>query len=143
MFDQSLKSVMKENRKKFITAAPGESVRNAAKLMRTKGLGALLVVDEGRLVGIFTERDALFRVLAQGLDPDQTCLREVMTADPVTLGPQRTYGHALLVMHEHGLRHIPVVEDDKAVGIISSRDAMDPDMQECIWQERQRAHHRL
>jgi CBS domain-containing protein len=142
MFDQTIKSVMKENQKKFITAEPSESVSNAAKLMRAKGLGALLVVDAGRLVGIFTERDALFRVLARGLDPKTTTLREVMTADPITLGPERTYGHALIVMHENGFRHIPVVEDAKAVGIVSSRDAMDPDMQECIWQERQRAHHR-
>ena len=77
MFDQSLKVVMKENRKKFITASPTDSVNTAAKLMRTKGLGALLVVEEGRLVGIFTERDALFRVLAMGLDPNGTTLREV------------------------------------------------------------------
>jgi CBS domain-containing protein len=142
MFDQTLKIVMKENRKKFITAAPTETVSNAAKLMRSKVLGALLVVEEGRLVGIFTERDALFRVLALGLDPHTTTLREVMTVDPITLGPEKTYGHALIVMHENGFRHIPVVEDAKAVGIVSSRDAMDPDMQECIWQERQRAHHR-
>ena len=131
MFDQSLKVVMKENRKKFITASPTDSVNTAAKLMRTKGLGALLLVE-----------DALFRVLAMGLDPNGTTLREVMTADPITLGPEKTYGHALIVMHENGFRHIPVVEDAKAVGIVSSRDAMDPDMQECIWQERQRAHHR-
>jgi CBS domain-containing protein len=117
-------------------------VSNAAKLMRTKSLGALLVVEDGHLVGIFTERDALFRVLAPGLDAHTTTLREVMTADPITLGPEKTYGHALIVMHENGFRHIPVVEDGKAIGIISSRDAMDPDMQECIWQERQRAHHR-
>lgn len=142
MFDQSLKVVMKENRTKFITASPADSVNAAAKLMRTKGLGALLVVEEGRLLGIFTERDALFRVLAVGLDPHETTLRQVMTADPITLGPEKTYGHALIVMHENGFRHIPVVEDAKVVGIVSSRDAMDPDMQECIWQERQRAHHR-
>lgn len=142
MFDQTIKSVMKENRKKFFTSGSSERVSHAAKLMRSKGIGALLVVDEDRLVGIFTERDALFRVLAQGLDPDMTTLREVMTADPITLGPERTYGHALIVMHENGFRHIPVVEDGKVVGIISSRDAMDPDMQECTWQERQWVHHR-
>jgi CBS domain-containing protein len=65
-----------------------------------------------------------------------------MTADPMTLGPERTYGHALLVMYENGFRHIPVVENGQPVGIISSRNAMDPDMEEFVWQERQRAHHR-
>lgn len=133
---------MKENCKKFFTSDPSESVSDAAKLMRAKNLGALLIVSNGRLIGIFTERDALYRVLAQGLDPEITTLRDVMTADPVTLGPERTYGHALLVMYENGFRHIPVVEDGQAVGIISSRNAMDPDLEEFVWQERQRAHHR-
>jgi CBS domain-containing protein len=142
LFDRTIRSVMEENRKKFFTASPGESVCEAAKLMRAKNLGALLVVSDGRLVGIFTERDALYRVLAQGRDPKLTSLRDVMTVDPVTLGPERTYGHALLVMYEKGFRHIPVVEDGRAVGIISSRNAMDPDMEEFVWQERQRAHHR-
>lgn len=133
---------MKENQEKFVTSGPGASVSDAAKLMRNKNLGALLVVSDGRLVGIFTERDALYRVLARGLNPDETTLRDVMTVDPVTLGPERTYGHALLVMHENGFRHIPVVEDGAVIGIISSRNAMDPDMEEFVWQERQRAHHR-
>jgi CBS domain-containing protein len=142
LFDRTIRSVMGENQKKFFTSEPIASVSDAAKLMRAKNLGALVVVSDGRLVGIFTERDALYRVLAQGLDPKVTTLRDVMTVDPVTLGPERTYGHALLVMHENGFRHIPVVEDGQAVGIISSRNAMDPDMEEFIWQERQRAHHR-
>jgi CBS domain-containing protein len=133
---------MEENRKKFFTSDPSVSVSQATKLMREKNLGALLVVSNGRLVGIFTERDALYRVLAEGLDPNVTTLQEVMTANPMTLGPERTYGHALLVMYENGFRHIPVVENGQPVGIISSRNAMDPDMEEFVWQERQRAHHR-
>jgi CBS domain-containing protein len=142
MFDQTIRKVMNENRKKFFISGPSESVSNAAKLMRDKGLGALLVVNKGRLVGIFTERDALFRVLAQGLDPELTTLQEVMTADPITLGPERTYGHALIVMQENGFRHIPVVEDGQVLGIVSSRNAMDPDLEEFVSQERQREHHR-
>lgn len=142
MFDRSIKSVMEENRAKFFTSEPSTSVSDATKLMRDKNLGALLVVSNGRLVGIFTERDALYRVLAEGLDPKATSLQDVMTVDPMTLGPERTYGHALLVMYENGFRHIPVVSGGQPVGIISSRNAMDPDMEEFVWQERQRAHHR-
>lgn len=133
---------MEENRAKFFTSEPSTSVSDATKLMRDKNLGALLVVSNGRLVGIFTERDALYRVLAEGLDPKATSLQDVMTVDPMTLGPERTYGHALLVMYENGFRHIPVVSGGQPVGIISSRNAMDPDMEEFVWQERQRAHHR-
>jgi CBS domain-containing protein len=142
MLDQTIRKVMNENRKKFFISGPSESVRTAAKLMRDKGLGALLVVNKGCLVGIFTERDALFRVLARGLDPELTTLQEVMTADPITLGPERTYGHALIVMQENGFRHIPVVEGGQVMGIISSRNAMDPDLEEFVSQERQREHHR-
>lgn len=142
MFDRTIRSVMSEHRNKFFTAGPSETVSTAAKLMRAKGIGALLIVNNERLVGIFTERDALFRVLAQGLDPEKTTLESVMTADPKTLGPDRTYGHALLVMQDSGFRHMPVVENGQAVGIISSRNAMDPDLEEFVWQERQREHHR-
>ncbi len=79
-------------------------------------------MDEGRLAGIFTERDALNRVLAEGRNPDSTPLSEVMTRDLVTLGPQTAATLALHVMGEVGFRHLPVVENDKVHGIISLRD---------------------
>ncbi len=90
--------------------------------MSENHIGALLVVEEGRLAGIFTERDALNRVLAEGRDPDSTPLSEVMTRDLVTLGPQAEATLALHVMNEVGLRHLPVVENDKVYGMISLRD---------------------
>ncbi len=79
-------------------------------------------MDEGRLAGIFTERDALNRVLAEGRDPDSTPLSEVMTRDLVTLGPQTAATLALHVLSEVGFRHLPIVENDKVHGIISLRD---------------------
>src|SRR5258708_19337047 len=69
----------------LVSVDPGMSVRDAAQLMAKERIGALPVVREGRLIGIFTERDALVRVLARGLDPEKTPLSEVMTADPVTI----------------------------------------------------------
>ncbi len=79
-------------------------------------------MDEGRLAGIFTERDALNRVLAEGRDPDSTPLSGVMTRDLVMLGPQTAATLALHVMSEAGFRHLPVVENDEVYGIISLRD---------------------
>jgi CBS domain-containing protein len=83
-----------------------------------------------RLIGIFTERDAVHRVLAKGLDPAVTRLADVMTTTLLTVAPNETFGYALLVMYENGFRHVPVVVDGKPVGIISARDALDPDLEE-------------
>jgi CBS domain-containing protein len=129
-------------RKKFITAAPDKTVSQAARLMATKDAGAVLVVEDRQLIGIFTERDVVFRVIAPGLDPKATLLREVMTADPKTLGPTQSYGHALVIMQENGFRHVPVVEEGQAIGIISSRNAMDPDLEEFVADQRRREHYR-
>jgi len=139
MFDLPLKSVME--RKKFLTASPDKTVTQAARLMASKNTGAVLVLEDDQLVGIFTERDMVFRVIAKGLDPKTTSLREVMTPDVKSLDASQTYGHALVIMQEHGFRHVPVVEHGHAVGIISSRNAMDPDLDEFITDERRRVHY--
>ncbi len=116
------RSVVQLIKRQVIHLAPSASVREAAQLMSENHIGALLVMDEGRLVGIFTERDAINRVLAEGRDPDSTPLSEVMTRDLVTVGPQAAATLALHVMDEVGFRHLPVVENDKVHGIISLRD---------------------
>ncbi len=118
----SQRSVVQLIKHQVIQLAPSASVREAAQLMSENHIGALLVMDEGRLAGIFTERDALNRVLAEGRDPDSTPLSEVMTGDPVTLSPQAAATQALRLMGEIGFRHLPVVEDDEVYGIISLRD---------------------
>lgn len=140
MFDLPIRSVME--RKKFITASPDKTVSQAARLMAAKDAGAVLVIEGAQLVGIFTERDVVFRVIAPGLEPKATLLREVMTADPKTLGPTQSYGHALVLMQENGFRHVPVVEEGQAIGIISSRNAMDPDLEEFVADQRRREHYR-
>ena len=140
MFDQSIKIIMKQE--KFLTAAPQISVSEASRLMAEKNVGAVLVVAAEALVGIFTERDVVFRVIAKGLDPRITLLDTVMTTSPKTLGPTTSYGHALLLMHENGFRHIPVVENGRPIGIVSSRNAMDPDLEEFVSEARRREYHR-
>jgi CBS domain-containing protein len=140
MFDLPIRSVME--RKKFITAAPDTSVSQAARLMATKDAGAVLVLEDDQLIGIFTERDVVFRVIAPGLDPKETRLRQVMTPDPKTLSPNQSYGHALVIMQENGFRHVPVVDEKLPIGIISSRNAMDPDLEEFVADQRRREHFR-
>lgn len=113
-----------------VTAAKSATVLEAAVLMKQQGKGALLVVDGSRLIGIFTERDIVFRVVAAGRDPKDTRLAEVMTPQPQTIHPNKPFLHALRIMHEGGFRHLPVVENDWPLGVVSARDALDDDLYE-------------
>jgi signal-transduction protein with cAMP-binding, CBS, and nucleotidyltransferase domain len=118
-------------KQKILTATAEISVSDAARLMKKKSVGAVMVVEHnGCLAGIFTERDAVFRVLAEGRDPKTTRLADVMTPQPQTIAPEKPFGHALLMMYESGFRHVPVVEDGKPVGMVSARDALGPELQE-------------
>ena len=130
MFNLLVKEVME--RKKALSLPPETSVAKAAQMMAKKNVGAVMVVEQERLVGIFTERDALFRVIARGLDPVNARLAEVMTPDPRTVAPRQTYGYALVLMQENGFRHAPVIDDGKPIGMVSSRNAMDPDLEEFV-----------
>lgn len=138
MFSQRIKSVMDRN--KVLTASPHTTVVEAARMMEQKKVSAVLVVAQETLVGIFTERDAVFRVIAQGRDVGTTPLGEVMTPSPMTVDPEKTFGFALLMMHENGFRHVPVVVNGKPVGIVSARSALDPDMEEFVSEEQRRRH---
>ena len=138
MFDKSVKSVMQ--RRKVLKASPDTLVSKAAKLMAAKNVGAIMVVEDDRLVGIFTERDVTFRVVARGLDPQATRLAEVMTCAPDTIDPDKPFGSALVVMQEGGFRHLPVVQGGKPIGIVSSRSAMDPELEEFVSESNRRKH---
>jgi CBS domain-containing protein len=126
--------------RKLVVAAPATSVAAAARSMKEGKVGAVLVVEEGRLTGIFTERDALFRVMARGLDPEATLLGDVMTRDPITVEPDETFGYALLLMHQNGFRHAPVVEGGRPVGMVSARYALDPELEEFAAEAERRKH---
>jgi CBS domain-containing protein len=137
MFSEPVGKVME--RKKLLTAPPETTVGEAAKLMAKRRVGAVLVVDDHQgLVGIFTERDAVVRVIAQGRDAQTTRLADVMTPAPQTVHPRRSLGYALLMMHENGFRHVPVVEDGKLVGIVSARNALDPELEEFVAESQRR-----
>ena len=123
-----------------ITASAGISVAEAAALMREHKIGAILVVQGAKLKGIFTERDALFRVMAAGRDPKATKLSEVMTPNPRTIAPDRPFGHALHLMYEGEFRHVPVVENGRPLGMVSARDALGPDLQQFISDLDERTH---
>jgi CBS domain-containing protein len=130
MFGLKVRDVMEQN--KLLTALTATSVRAAARQMADRKVGAVLVVEHEKLLGIFTERDMVIRVVARGLDPETTPLAEVMTAEPHVVDPDKSFGYALLLMHEHGFRHMPVVERGSLIGIVSARHALDPEMEEFV-----------
>lgn len=112
----------------ILTASPLLSVREAVLKMVQARVGALMLVKNGRLAGIFTERDALVRVIAARLDPDTTPVEAVMTAGPETIEAGKPLAHALHRMHDGGFRHMPVVEDGVPIGMVSVRDALGPEI---------------
>ena len=138
MYDKPVSEVMQ--RSKVLKAGPATLVSKAARMMATKNAGAVMIVAGGRLVGICTERDIVFRVVGAGLDAAATRLADVMTPAPHTIAPERPFGHALLVMQENGFRHLPVVQDGKLIGIVSSRSAMDPQLEEFVFEVHRRRH---
>jgi CBS domain-containing protein len=136
--ERPVRSIIEDQ--KPVTAGADITVAAAARLMKEHRIGALLVLQEGRLAGIFTERDALFRVIAEGRDPKKTRIAEVMTANPRTIAPDRPFGHALHLMYEGGFRHVPVVDNGRPLGVVSSRDALGPDLQQFVAELDKRTH---
>jgi CBS domain-containing protein len=128
MTHRPIRAIIKNQ--KILTAPSTTTVSDAARLMRDHKTGALMVCDKKRLVGVFTERDALFRVTAEECDPKTTLLAEVMTPNPRTIGPDKPLGHALHMMYEGGFRNVPVVEKGRPIGMVSAHDALGPELKE-------------
>jgi CBS domain-containing protein len=106
-----------------VSLPPSATVREACQCMRDRRIGAVLVTEgDRRLVGIFTGRDAVHRVLAEGKSADRTTLAEVMTCDPNIMPPGKMAIEALRLMEDGRYRHLPIVDDGKVVGIVSRID---------------------
>ena len=126
MPDRPIRQIIRERR--VIKATEHATVAEAARLMKEHRVGAVVVVRKDRLVGIVTERDIVTRVVTEGRDPLHTRLADVMTSDPRSMPPDKPFGHALILMHEHAFRHVPVVEHGLVVGVVSMRDALPPEL---------------
>ena len=130
MPDRSVREIIEHQHP--VVASAEITVSAAARLMQRNHIGAVLIMEGERLAGIFTERDALFRVIAAGRDPSATRVADVMTRDPRTISPDRPFGHALHLMYEGEFRHVPVVENGRPLGMVSTRDALGPDLRQFI-----------
>lgn len=104
---------------------PTETVRKAARTMSEKNVGCIAVIDDDdRLVGIFSERDVLTRIVAEGRNPDDTLVANVMTKDIIAADPSESVNEALQKMRDRNFRHLPVVKGGHLIGMISIRDLL-------------------
>jgi len=113
-----------------ISAGPQQTVLEIARLMVNHNIGAVPVVEGGQLVGIFSERDLMKRVVVEGRDPARTTLGQVMTEDPMTVDPGDSLETCMTLMRRHGFRHLPVCEGRVLSGFVSLRDLMLHDLDE-------------
>lgn len=132
MTERTIRSIIEGQ--EILTAPATTTVCDAARMMKQRRVGAMLVLEDGRLAGVFTERDALFRVVAEGIDATSTPVAEVMTANPQTVHPDDSFTRALEMMHEGRFRHVPVVENGRPVGMVSSRDALGPELEAFVYE---------
>jgi CBS domain-containing protein len=108
----------------------GQTVIETVRAMVERNIGAVPVLYNGKLVGIFSERDLMSRVVAEGCDPRSTCLAEVMTQDPLTIQTNEDLENCTALMRRHNFRHLPVCHDGQLVGMISLRDILLHDLNE-------------
>jgi CBS domain-containing protein len=116
--------------REVVSIAADDSVLDAAQLMNRRGIGGLVVLEQGKLAGIFTERDVLRRVVAERRDPVRTPIRSVMSSPVYTCAPDQTLDDCIALITERRVRHVPVVDDSGLCGIITSGDILAQQMRE-------------
>ena len=107
-----------------------QTVFDVARAMVERNIGAVPVLHDGLLVGVFSERDLMRRVVVEGRDPRTTKVAEVMTEDPLTVSPEEDMDTCRFLMHRHGFRHLPICEGKQLRGMVSLRDVIQHDLSE-------------
>lgn len=118
----TLRQLLGSKTPEVYAVAPGDSVIDAIRLMAEKSVGAVLVMDGASLAGIVSERDYARKVVLHGRSSADTSVRDIMTADVITVGPNHTVEHCMQLVTDHRIRHLPVMEDGEVIGVISIGD---------------------
>jgi len=119
---QTVLELLESKSPDIYTVTPELAVIDALRLMAEKKIGAVLVMEQERLVGIFSERDYARKVVLNNRASTSTQVKEIMTADPITVPPTTRVGQCLELVTERRIRHLPIVEEDKVLGLISIGD---------------------
>ena len=119
---QTVRQLLQEKGHIVWSIGPDESVYDAVKLMAEKGIGALIVVDRAKTVGMLSERDYARKVILVGRSSKETKIREIMTTQVISADPHQSVQECMTIMTENRIRHLPVMEDDQLIGMISIGD---------------------
>ena len=122
MENTSISTLLGQKAAALFTVSPNVTIAEAVSEMNRRKVGSVLVLEDGRLAGIFTERDVLTRVVACDVDPKQHTVAEAMTRDPMTIAASATVEEVLAIFTSRRFRHLPVMEGDRVVGLISIGD---------------------
>jgi len=127
---KTLGSIVKDSNRDLYTVSADQTVHNAARYMTERHIGAVTVVDGERVIGLFSERDLMNRVVAESRDPRNVQVRDVMTTDLTTASTNESYEEGLRKMQQARCRHLPILEADNFIGLISLRDLLEVDADE-------------
>jgi CBS domain-containing protein len=127
---KTLGSIVKDSNRDLYTVSADQTVHNAARYMTERHIGAVTVVDGERVIGLFSERDLMNRVVAESRDPRAVQVRDVMTTDLTTASTNESYEEGLRKMQQARCRHLPILEADNFIGLISLRDLLEVDADE-------------
>ena len=122
MLHEQIRQILEDKGHDVVSARSTDTVAAAVDRMNERQIGSVVVIDNGKLAGIFTERDILTRVIAAHLDPATTIVADVMSTDLVTISPAATVKDAMVVMSRERCRHLPVVDDTGLLGLVSIGD---------------------
>jgi len=130
---ETIRQILSKKGNQVFSVAPETTVYDTLKLMADKNIGAVLVLDEGKLVGIMSERDYARKVILHGKFSKEIPVKEIMSTNVIYIDPDQTIKNTKAVMIQKRIRHLPVMEDDKLVGIISIGDVVNAVLEENIF----------
>ena len=121
---RSLQQILASKPKVLWTVGPTDSVLTALQIMAEKDIGFLVILDQGAMVGVLSERDCARRIILAGKFPEATPVADIMVRDVITVDLAQTFADCLRLMHQHGIRHLPVLQGRRAVAVVSIRDLL-------------------